>query len=42
MADEYPQPAEDALHLQIEHIGIGVHPAVHLVGLDQPGDVVGL
>ena len=40
MADEQPGTAEDALHLQFEHVGIGVDAPVHAAGLDQPGDVV--
>ena len=32
--DEQPSAAEDALHLQLEHLRIGVDVAVHATGLD--------
>ena len=38
MADEQPGAAEDALHLELEHVRIGVDAPVHAAGLDQPGD----
>jgi hypothetical protein len=35
VAEDEPRPAEDALHLQLEDRRIGVHRAMHAVGLDQ-------
>jgi hypothetical protein len=40
MADEQPSAAEDALHLQLEDLGIGVDPAVHAPRLDQSADLI--
>src|SRR5262249_38733468 len=40
VADEQPRAAEDALHFELEQLGIGVDAAVHATGLDQPGDLV--
>ena len=42
MADEQPGAAEDALHLQLEQVGIGIDAPVHAAGLDQLGDLVGV
>ena len=41
VAEQQPGPAEQALHLELEHVRIGVDGAVDAVGLDQSGDVVG-
>src|SRR5262249_60531965 len=40
--DEHPGAAEDARHLQLEQVWIGVDVAVHAPGRDQPGDVLGI
>ena len=42
MADEQPRAREDAFHLQLEHVGIGVDAAMHAAGFNQGGDVVGV
>ena len=42
MADEQPRLAEDALHLELEDVRIGVDVAVHATGLDEAGDVIGM
>ena len=42
MADEQPGAAEDALHLELEHVGIGIDAPVHPARLDQLGDFVGV
>src|SRR5712671_6614497 len=40
MADEQPGAAEQALHLELENLRIGVDPPVHAPRLDQPADLV--
>jgi hypothetical protein len=40
MRDIDPEPAEDALLLQREHIGIRVGAAMHVVGSHQAADFV--
>src|SRR5262249_27917809 len=39
--EQQPRPAEQPLHLELEHLRIGVDRAVDAIGLDQSGDVVG-
>src|SRR5262249_4936508 len=41
VAEQQPGPAEQPLHLELEHLRIGVDRAVDAIGLDQSGDVVG-
>ncbi len=40
VTDEQPGAAEDALHLQLEHIRIGIDAPMHPAGFDQRRDVV--
>jgi hypothetical protein len=35
MADKQPSAPEDALHLELEHVGVGIDAAVDAPGLDQ-------
>jgi len=41
VAEQQPGPAEQPLHLELEHVRIGVNGAVDAIGLDQSDDVVG-
>ena len=39
--DEQPSPPEDALHLELEDVRVGVDPLVDAAGLDEVGDLCG-
>src|SRR3984957_15738463 len=41
VSDEHPALAEDAAHLQVVHLGVGVHEAADTVRLDERADVTG-
>src|SRR5262245_55933293 len=41
VTEEQPRPAEQPLHLELEHLRIGVDGAMDPIGLDQSCDVVG-
>ena len=40
MGDVDPQPAEDALLLELKHGRVRVSPTVYVVGANQPADVI--
>ena len=42
MTDEQPGAAEDAFHLQVEQVRIGIDAPVHTAGLDELFDLVGV
>src|SRR4029077_18523161 len=42
VADEQPGAAKNALHLQVEKVGIGIDAPVHAAGLDELSDLLGV
>jgi hypothetical protein len=42
MADIEPGAAENALHFQLEEVGIGVHAPMHASAFDELADLVGV
>jgi hypothetical protein len=41
VADEQPGAPENPLHLQFEHVRVGIDPAMDAAGLNQAGDRFG-